>query len=1063
MMRLAELYVDGFGILNELHLGQGDLGKRITVIYGMNEAGKSTLMGFIQAILFGFKVKGRYGGEPLRGGRLGGYLVFISDQGEQYKVERAPRGKQGKITVTMPDGTVGDEKFLQDRILKNITPLVFRNVFAFGVDELRRLEELGASEVSAHVYGAGTGLRPGRLTAGQSRLQEEMNELFRPGGAKPAINRLLKELGGVTAAVRQFQQEPKQYKQLKKEVVFLRGEREKLEAEKREVELHIHRLKAVIRARESWVCLEEARQRFEKLPVIVAFPESGKERLQALEEQVRETRLARDETDRQAQELQNRLSDLKINYLLIEQSTAIKALEGERGLQLERLRRLPELVAEVAHAQEEYKKQERKLGSAYDRKQLDSVETSLLVREMAEGFILRFVAAENRLKDAKGEVTRLESSAGERKRDLAVAESALAAHKVQAPLSGRPPAVREQALDVLDAGMRRISLLRNNLGQLRTRFVELEQQKADTERELAAQPLRYLPNWLLVVLAVLLAVLITAVFSIGETLGFLALAAGAVIMVLVWQAARRAAKSEAARLNRLGESLKNLQQLITGVTREIEQLSSQEETLAEELKEASWIALGRLVSREEEIPAARRALEEEKRKQARMDELTHTIKQLTGVLDREWQKLSTAKKNLVEAETAQAGLVEEWLCWLKERGLPPSLTPSGTITFYDALEEAGKRYQAWQKNVILERETRCQAEAFLDRLNALLTRAGQGAATLENACERVIRLGEELAEAAQLVGEKVRLQEQIDSQIAQKQRLENTLDALIDEMNALLAEGGAVNPEEFRRRAACYGERKQVVGEMQAYERDLKIIAGSPSELVFLKQDLRQSKKSENDRELICLIDRIKELEIKINEAGEKIGRLDNRISLLENSEGLAARLQEREMLLSAIKLSARKWQVRALCLRLLNMAKERHELERQPAVLQRASEYIRKITSGAYTRVIAPAGRADLLEIEASSGGRVALPGLSRGTASQLYLSVRLALAHQYSGVGLPVILDDILVDFDRDRLRGAMQVLGDFSRRRQVILFTCHDHVLGVIDECLDDFGLVRLPGRC
>ena len=51
-MRLEELYLDGFGRFHEQTIGP--LSQHITVIYGPNEAGKSTLLAFIRALLFGF-------------------------------------------------------------------------------------------------------------------------------------------------------------------------------------------------------------------------------------------------------------------------------------------------------------------------------------------------------------------------------------------------------------------------------------------------------------------------------------------------------------------------------------------------------------------------------------------------------------------------------------------------------------------------------------------------------------------------------------------------------------------------------------------------------------------------------------------------------------------------------------------------------------------------------------------------------------------------------------------------------------------------------------------------
>jgi len=71
----------------------------------------------------------------------------------------------------------------------------------------------------------------------------------------------------------------------------------------------------------------------------------------------------------------------------------------------------------------------------------------------------------------------------------------------------------------------------------------------------------------------------------------------------------------------------------------------------------------------------------------------------------------------------------------------------------------------------------------------------------------------------------------------------------------------------------------------------------------------------------------------------------------------------------------------------------------------------------------------------------------LSSGTREAVFLSLRLALVADFSrrGIVLPLILDDVLVNFDRLRARNAARVLLDFADRgHQVLLFTCHEHIV-------------------
>ena len=59
----------------------------------------------------------------------------------------------------------------------------------------------------------------------------------------------------------------------------------------------------------------------------------------------------------------------------------------------------------------------------------------------------------------------------------------------------------------------------------------------------------------------------------------------------------------------------------------------------------------------------------------------------------------------------------------------------------------------------------------------------------------------------------------------------------------------------------------------------------------------------------------------------------------------------------------------------------------------------------------------------------------------------MRLALASSYArrGATLPLILDDVLVNFDADRAKAAAAVLRDFAAAgHQLLVFTCHEHIL-------------------
>src|SRR6185369_17407718 len=112
--------------------------------------------------------------------------------------------------------------------------------------------------------------------------------------------------------------------------------------------------------------------------------------------------------------------------------------------------------------------------------------------------------------------------------------------------------------------------------------------------------------------------------------------------------------------------------------------------------------------------------------------------------------------------------------------------------------------------------------------------------------------------------------------------------------------------------------------------------------------------------------------------------------------------------------------------------------------------------------RVWMPLDRGGLL-VENDRGESLSLDVLSRGTREAVFIGLRLALTGSFArrGATLPLVLDDVLVNFDAERVRCAAKVLCEFSQRgHQVIMFTCHEHITDLFE---DAGGAVRLlPSR-
>ena len=126
-MRIAGLEIDGFGRYADERID--DLPPGLVVLHGPNESGKSTLLAFIRAVLFGFPRRGGRENlyEPLRGGRHGGRVQLASANGA-LAVERH-KGARGGVKLHFDDGRVGGAPELAE-LLAHVDDAVFKNVFA---------------------------------------------------------------------------------------------------------------------------------------------------------------------------------------------------------------------------------------------------------------------------------------------------------------------------------------------------------------------------------------------------------------------------------------------------------------------------------------------------------------------------------------------------------------------------------------------------------------------------------------------------------------------------------------------------------------------------------------------------------------------------------------------------------------------------------------------------------------------------------------------------------------------------------------------------------------------
>lgn len=314
-----------------------------------------------------------------------------------------------------------------------------------------------------------------------------------------------------------------------------------------------------------------------------------------------------------------------------------------------------------------------------------------------------------------------------------------------------------------------------------------------------------------------------------------------------------------------------------------------------------------------------------------------------------------------------------------------------------------------------------------------------------------------------MLQDKKKLEACLESQEAFKVRARAQLDA------AGLADANG----SLRRSRTLLDEAKDARAENNLFQQRLQALVSRRS---ALEESLASAKRQR--RRLYERIDLRSERTIEaIDDALAQ--KSQQRMGLLETSEGLNRRYGELKQELShaehlhdfdELKLlyqqvrtrqdeSAQEYARLLLARRMLESAIATWESKSQPEVYRQASRLLSLMTDGRWTKVSLTAeGRLQVTDAVKTTRDPVQL---SLGTCQQLYLSLRIALLMTADNVGraVPILADDILVNFDSTRRAGAARALAELARMRQVVLFTCHEEIVETMREADPTLNEVEL----
>ncbi|HEX7065196.1 MAG TPA: hypothetical protein VF199_09055, partial [Bacillales bacterium] len=377
--------------------------------------------------------------------------------------------------------------------------------------------------------------------------------------------------------------------------------------------------------------------------------------------------------------------------------------------------------------------------------------------------------------------------------------------------------------------------------------------------------------------------------------------------------------------------------------------------------------------------------------------------------------------------------------WCAAYHFPGKLGPEQLSETFERVEEAKTRIRRRRRADEIGQSIEIELEKRENKIRNMCRVFG---IDYENSASAVSRMAERIEEQEDLQYKKEHLHENSHEYKRRIGSLKEKIQRYQRECNDLMRQAETESEEAYRRKGKAWQESRSLLKEITALQAKIETLIPEEAERKQTIEAVFQSEGREEDEISRCEKE-VKELESQEQSLFERRAALNEQKKQLEEGGTYSELLHELERKKDHFRNETRKWAVYRTAEHLLQMAKERYRDKRLPKVVETASKFFVLMTDGRYSAVFAP--KDEGFVVERMDGVRFLPSQLSRGTAEQLYLALRLALARIYQSPSpYPLIMDDILVNFDSFRTKKAVEAVREAAHHHQILLFTCHAHLL-------------------
>ncbi len=1032
-MKITEIDIDRFRIWRSLLLRLNPTG--LNVIYGPNEAGKTTLMRFVQSVLYGFEPLSEEPAWhrpeddiPWKG------ALRCEAAGRTWRVGRkAADNDRGSVRISGGPEDLNKSQQMS-LLLSDTEEHIFSDVFAVGVRELQQLSTLGSEQVAEYIYGLSLGPQGRQLLDSLSDIRNRRTAMFSENGRHGQLPDLFDRYADLSVSNRGKGESREQHARLVRHRSELNKSISELQTRESQIANELRGLRFIKSCYKPWKKIGDHKNELTKIPLINHNPDQALEQLDACERDIQQHSSTRDKLAEQSTQFLNQAERLQIDERFEKDRYAIQSLVD----QSEWLRDLDEQIRTAddrsSHLKRDLDLALSEMGPTWNVERLKAIDTSPAAHNSLLVSARRYQDALQR----RGKLRRWNRSMSKKSQqelvDLETDMQVLGIDSIEDAITREQHRLRELE------NLGRLRLQREQMA-LKIKTVRNVMSRVDTDDSIPPWVDRAVTTIACVGIALFLLGLIMITGNLADSsqvVGGSLAAAAFGLAGMMWWGIRNGLnnyfdRKTGIQLDDLNAEAREAEKSLRQVHERIQRIQS--EGIAGQFlmkADAPGTSTADLVNCIGECSRHITELENLSRRQDRA-RLRRT-------------RLKTLRDRFRSSQQAVNERRQEWCQLLNSLGMEETVKVKEAFDWWQQIQEVRELHTQW-RNAAPEAEG---LKRMFGGMSARVEQLGQQVApetklNYVRPLEVLTGWQQQLKTHDRDRTERERLMQESEKLRRESISEQNQVEGAELRRSAVLARAGVMSRDELVQQQEWQKKRVAIEGLLAAATEELNEVAYSEPELAVSEEDIARFDPITGKERIQLLEMEQLEVEEKLNKHHEELGSLKQEIKLLESSRESQARYFQKAHVASDIYRAAEEWFALQIEEDALQQMRHRFEKENISSTLTTASSYLHRISSGRYHKIWAPLGE-DFLCVDDEYDRTFRVEQLSGGTREQLFLALRFALVREFAsrGIELPVIMDDLFVNFDEERTEAAAECLIEVAGEgQQILFFTCHQHL--------------------